>query len=375
MLLTANCAKQNRAGDSSLSTVKSAQSSKTPLYHPPLREAIFVNTDKALIFPGYIHELISERSHPLLTEDGGKTWIRMQYETISFEAVNFINSLQGWAVSENSQLWRTTDGGSTWILISNLVSNLDQIWGLSPTQIQFIDENEGWVLYPFFLLHTQDGGNSWEKKEFDSGIVRMQFQGRYTGWIGGGTIPYNKPNVIYRTKNGGITWEQIEIPNTNRGSDDIRDIFFIDEQSGWIANTRGIYHTDDGGMTWQKQILPEQTNVSMLGLTTGIVIESINFINGEEGWAAGARVITYDESEAVLLHTTDGGRSWQEINTGIKGRRFSKVFFADNQNGWLVGEIIVFSLDKDKTNIYRTEDGGKTWKLVLTLKSPYAESK
>jgi len=183
-----------------------------------------------------------------------------------------------------------------------------------------------------------------------------------------------KPNVVYRTTDGGRRWEEIEIPGTNATSDDIRDLFFVDEKKGWLSNGRGIYRTEDGGVTWHKLQLPEGVELDELGPIRGLVIASIHFMNGQEGWAAGASIISFEESEAVLLHTTDGGDSWQRVETGIKGRRFSKVFVADDDKGWLVGETVVFEDKKDKTDIYRTTDRGKTWEEVLTLKSPYAHS-
>ncbi|HLG15423.1 MAG TPA: YCF48-related protein [Blastocatellia bacterium] len=383
MFSAASCNKQKQSESKDRpveSPSQSAAQMKTPssmsAYILPLREAVFVNGNKALFFPGNIAGSTGEGSYPMLTEDAGESWSKMQPETINFDVVTFPNPGLGWAVTQDSKLWKTVDGGTTWTLVSELEF---EVFGHSPEQILFTDEFEGWLLYVVALFHTQDGGRTWRRDEFPSVIVQMSFQDRSTGWICGGLRPGGKPNVVkpnvvYRTTDGGRRWEEIEIPGTNATSDDIRDLFFVDEKKGWLSNGRGIYRTEDGGVTWHKLQLPEGVELDELGPIRGLVIASIHFMNGQEGWAAGASIISFEESEAVLLHTTDGGDSWQRVETGIKGRRFSKVFVADDDKGWLVGETVVFEDKKDKTDIYRTTDRGKTWEEVLTLKSPYAHS-
>lgn len=59
----------------------------------------------------------------------------------------------------------------------------------------------------------------------------------------------------------------------------------------------------------------------------------------------------------LLLKTTDGGNSWQKMETGLGEKEFNHVKFLDKNNGWLLG----------KTTIYKTEDGGNSWKSVFRI--------
>jgi photosystem II stability/assembly factor-like uncharacterized protein len=118
--------------------------------------------------------------------------------------------------------------------------------------------------------------------------------------------------------------------------------------SGWPNG--GIYSTSDGGKTWQLQLAEAQKH--------SIGIQSLYFVNRDAGWAVG-RVwpenIGRESTHGIVLRSKDGGNNWQPIQVGEDEPFFDRVLFADAEHGWLFG--------RDK--IYRTEDGGETWHIVL----------
>jgi photosystem II stability/assembly factor-like uncharacterized protein len=67
-----------------------------------------------------------------------------------------------------------------------------------------------------------------------------------------------------------------------------------------------------------------------------------------------------------VLHTVNGGDSWQNLDVEAKERSFDKVYFGDPQNGWLVSRGEAF----EDASLYRTRDQGVSWKKVLSVKSP-----
>lgn len=118
-----------------------------------------------------------------------------------------------------------------------------------------------------------------------------------------------------------------------------------------VAGQRGhILYSDDNGKAWVQAEVPVSADLTAL-----------HFATPKLGWAVG--------HEGVVLHTTDGGASWQ---LQLDGRRIGAllagqggaaadagadkplldVWFENEQQGWAVGS---FNL------ILRTEDGGRSW--------------
>jgi photosystem II stability/assembly factor-like uncharacterized protein len=344
------------------------QSSQAPI--PAIEEVIFINVDTVLVFPGYLRRIVDEKVFnqdrvPLITRNGGESWEKLRPQTIKFYSIDFINALQGWLVNDDAELWKTTDGGVLWNFASKIEYGEKDL--NDTLQIKFIDELNGLIVGLQSLLSTEDGGITWSRHRFP-GLVSNFFIRGQSAWIAPYT-EFKQNNIIYKTQNGGETWMKIDLPKTNGiplKSDDIYELFFIDEQKGWLATEYGFYRTDDGGENWQKQEIPPGK----------IGILSLFFIDEQEGWAAGQETVRerkheFPEFEAILLHTTNGGNTWQPVNVATKQIHFEKVYFGDTQNGWLVAN------DKDKNkgiknaSMYRTYDGGKSWTKVLVIKSPY----
>lgn len=169
-----------------------------------------------------------------------------------------------------------------------------------------------------------------------------------TGWV------TSTDNILIHTSDRGLNWNTLTIEARRM---DLRDAFFINSLKGWVVprNNGGIYITTDGGKQWELQSDSDKR-----------FLKSIRFVNESEGWAAGwGHTDKSPERFAVLLRTTDSGRNWSEVETGIKERFFERVLFHDPAHGWLVA----------RDNIYATQDGGKTWQLVLSLPQKSNRSK
>jgi photosystem II stability/assembly factor-like uncharacterized protein len=158
---------------------------------------------------------------------------------------------------------------------------------------------------------------------------------------------------VYLTRDGGATWK-IQTLETKA---DLKDVWFSDKQSGWICGyTNGrdsiplvLFATKDGGESWIELPFAERD----------MMPSSLCFVENE-GWMSGHRYVENKSSvhlEAVLLHTNDGGAHWAPMPVTSDDPFFSLVRFTDKRNGWLVG----------RDNLYRTQDGGMTWRRVFTL--------
>ena len=114
----------------------------------------------------------------------------------------------------------------------------------------------------------------------------------------------------------------------------MRDVFFIDNQTGWAVGTNGtIIHTSDGSDTWTPQ-------------TSGVTneVKAVHFINNTTGWASGGPIPTF------LLKTTDGGANWTALTPPSTFGSGQDVFFVDENTGYAISD-----------SIYRSIDGGTTW--------------
>ena len=110
------------------------------------------------------------------------------------------------------------------------------------------------------------------------------------------------------------------------------DIQFVDVNNGWAAGDgQTIVHTTDGGQNWTAQ----RNNQS--GGIYGIF-----FWDKNNGWAA--------VDNGSVLHTTDGGANWSETSTSAP--YLIDFDFVDANNGWAFGGLGA---------ILHTTDGGAHW--------------
>ncbi len=130
-------------------------------------------------------------------------------------------------------------------------------------------------------------------------------------------------------------------------------VYFLDTNEGWLVGTISsksvILHTTDGGGTWE---------VLMNSDTLGASLYDVFFVNSTTGWVVG--------SKGTILKTSDGGASWEvQTNDTITSKTLKGVF-ALNEN-------IVYIAGADST-ILKTTDGGNTWTAVLSPKDPKTKS-
>ncbi|MBX3282967.1 MAG: hypothetical protein KF756_10860 [Acidobacteria bacterium] len=138
--------------------------------------------------------------------------------------------------------------------------------------------------------------------------------------------------------------EWVKLPTRNFAN--LKDIFFQNSETGWIAGTDGtLLRTDDGGKTW----LPLQkfTNDSIL---------QIYFTDPATGWMLCERSI-YSRGKnptSYLRKTIDGGVHWDKVEFEDADReRVTRILFDRNGLGLAFGEGGIF---------YRLQEDGKTWK-------------
>lgn len=130
------------------------------------------------------------------------------------------------------------------------------------------------------------------------------------------------------------------------------------DRNHWVvAEPSRVLRTEDSGRTW---IISYEIQTKTVH---DFPIRGLSFVNREVGF-----LVVND----VLLRTSDGGKTWEEIGT-IKQRdtniRVNNCYFADALHGWVVG--FVFSAGYGGNDpkvpayvgiVFTTDDGGRTWR-------------
>ncbi|MCD6506435.1 hypothetical protein J7M22_07385 [Candidatus Poribacteria bacterium] len=256
--------------------------------------------------------------------------------------------------------------------------------------VHFRDSHTGWAAGKdswsgqTLLLRTTDGGLTWREELTDFPYERAFFISPLEGWtfrdrpFRGWALraPLMEEIELYHTTDGGLSWQlqkgkivnlayiskiEPEEPFEYRV---LTKVYFLDSQRGWLLgfvnSDKGVrgkniaewvagnlfLFTNDGGRTWRGRIDVYPTGLVWHdpgGISFGAP-EDIDFVNHKDGWILAATRWIY--------RTSDGGRTWKRLETGYPpGFIMKDIDFVDTRHGWIVGNNVVLF----------TQDGGRTW--------------
>jgi len=169
----------------------------------------------------------------------------------------------------------------------------------------------------------------------------------------------NKERGVYRSKDGGATWEQVLFLNDSTGASDLamnprnpRVLYagmWRAERKPWTMISGGadggVFKSIDGGDTWAKLSGGLPTGI------TGKVGLTVSPANPDRVWA-----VVEAEPNGGLYRSDDAGKTWTRINKENRIRQRAWYYTrveADPQD-----ENTVYVLN---TSIYRSIDAGKSF--------------
>jgi photosystem II stability/assembly factor-like uncharacterized protein len=228
-------------------------------------------------------------------------------------------------------IWKTEDGGRQWKNIS------DGFFGGSIGSIA-VSENDSNVIYV-------GGGESTVRGNVSSGYG------------------------VWKTENAGKSWESVGLENSRHIPRLV--VHPRDYQTVYAAvlgniykpsSERGIYKSKDGGKTWNRKLfvnenagavdlIMDPTNPRILYASTWNIRRTpYSLSSGGEG--------------SALWKSVDSGETWKEISKnegfaeGILGNIGVAVSPVNNDVVWAIVE------NKDKGGVYKSMDGGSTWTYI-----------
>ncbi|MFQ6083860.1 MAG: WD40/YVTN/BNR-like repeat-containing protein [Candidatus Aminicenantia bacterium] len=209
-----------------------------------------------------------------------------------------------------------------------------------------------------------------EKYTMSIGCVTIDQANPNTVWVGTGeTNVRNSTSVgtgLYKTTDGGKTWECVGLKDSERISEVIvhpknPNIVYVGALGHlWNSNEeRGVYKTTDGGKTWER-ILYVDENTGCIDLVMDPQEPDVLYA---AMWQFRRKpyFFTSGGPGSGFYKTTDGGKTWKKMTKGLPKGELGRIAvdIAPSRPSTLYAIV-----EAKETALYRSDDMGETWKKV-----------
>ncbi|MEQ8475183.1 hypothetical protein [Fulvivirga sp.] len=189
-------------------------------------------------------------------------------------------------------------------------------------------------------------------------------------WVGTGeTWTRNSTSVgdgLYKSIDGGTNWKKVGFANSERISSieinpNNSNEIYVGVLGGLYKDSeeRGVYKTTDGGATWNKILYSDgKTGCSDLIMDPKDpnILYAAMWEFRRTGWS-----FSSGGDNSALYKSTDAGKTWNKIHNGFpKGKlgRFAIAVAPSNSN--ILYSVVESEKNEDK-GLYRSDDAGKSW--------------
>jgi len=305
------------------------------------------------------------------TTDGGDHWIWTNLTAGEVLDIEFDPEFKGRIYTAAENIISTTDYGEHWnvidlgIELENPTTFYDYVIHPRNHNLRYIVGGRNG------LLKSTDSGNNWNiifhpsPYEYSVSAVAVHPSNPDTVYV----AQYgSSEGVLYRSLNGGLSWEEVGIP---RPSSYCNKILFDPQnpQIIYIANSgRGILKTTDDGNTWNY-------------MNNGLEMESATYVRP-------VIALSMNKDDTQILYaalrlggaymSTNGGGSWNLISENID------IF--EQEQGLTVRDILVSSMRPEniyvsvepegsygwpslRGGLFRTRDNGETWERLYAYRA------
>ena len=171
---------------------------------------------------------------------------------------------------------------------------------------------------------------------------------------------------LYKSNDGGNNWKKIGLKNSERIANIIvnpansNEIYVAVLGALWSdSNERGVYKSNDGGETWE--------NILFLNNSTGCADLAMDLSNPKilyaSMWEFRRTAWSFNSGgdNSALYKSTDGGENWSKIHNGFpKGKLGRLAIGVSKSNPNTLYTVIESEKNEDK-GLYKSTDGGENW--------------
>ena len=281
-------------------------------------------------------------------------------------------------------VWKTTDGGLNWKPMFDKTKDASPSIGAiavseSDPNVIYVGTGEacirGNIVGGNGVWKSMDAGKTWKFVGFADthaiGRLAVNPKNPDVAFVAALGHPFadNEERGIFRTRDGGKTWEKVLYKDAKSGGIDVvfdpnnPNILFAAlwqaKRTPWSMDSggpgSGLYRSIDGGTTWKElkaHGLPEGV-LGRIGVT-------VSGANPNRVWAV------IEAEKGGIYRSDDGGDSWHLLTDDHRFR----------QRAWYYSHIFADPKSADtvyilNTGVYRSNDGGKTFN---RLRAPHGDN-
>ena len=230
-------------------------------------------------------------------------------------------------------LWKTSDAGQRWVNISDGFFETSSIGAVA------VSESHPYILYVGMGEHAPRG------------------------------VMTSYGDGVYKSTDAGKTWTKLGLDKTQHISriqihPTNPDIVYVAAQGALHGNNpeRGVYKSVDGGKSWEQILyVNDMTGCSELSMDMNYpdILYAGMWHHQRKPW----KVISGGDGSG-LYKSMDGGATWSKIEDGLPEEKGKIAVSVSRANSDKVYALIEGNSEKDEGGLFVSNNGGKNWNLV-----------